>query len=404
MQIISSSYNIKGVVKCVNAFELPPTVIMEFIPGFSLEQAIEGNILDRWHGGLHIGREIVRIVRACHQLPEHVLHRDIRPANIILSPNDLEFGYDVMVLDFDLSWHRGATPTPSIEPDKSYGSALAYLAPEQLYRELGVSTRSTSVDAYGFGMTLYFIFSRRHPTHHEKAILEWARSVRHDFVCGVQPQWKSLPVRLARLVVGATRWEQSHRLDMSQIEKELTILSQALFSLDKTFSAQLWAEELMCRAFGQEDYEWDDLHYSARKTLASGSIPTDGSHSLAESNHQIIGLVDRTIARLGFKRVIRSTSGVEISCIGDELAKDVNLTVQRLGRGGVAWKDIRKFLPKAKDKVCSTLKQCAFRVKTGTVAGDTVRIEAVIDIESLRRSFDEAVRAVAEIGGMMEFR
>ncbi len=41
----------------------------------------------------------------------------------------------------------------------------------------------------------------------------------------------------------------------------------------------------------------------------SGSIPTDGSHSLAESNHQIIGSVDRTITRLGFKRVIRSTSG-----------------------------------------------------------------------------------------------
>ena len=39
----------------------------------------------------------------------------------------------------------------------------------------------------------------------------------------------------------------------------------------------------------------------------SGSMPTDESHPLAESNHQINSLVDRPIQSLGTKRWIRST-------------------------------------------------------------------------------------------------
>ncbi len=51
--------------------------------------------------------------------------------------------------------------------------------------------------------------------------------------------------------------------------------------------------------------------HSEPGSLASGSMPTDESHPLAESNRQINSLVDRPIQSLGTKRWIRSTSQPE---------------------------------------------------------------------------------------------
>lgn len=364
MQIISKSQQITQIAEYIEAHEFPPAVIMKYISGINLDCAVHATTWDRWRDGLRVASEVLRIVRSCHMLPETVLHRDLRPANIIIS-DEADGHWQVFVLDFDLSWHRGAIHEHSIEPDASYGTALAYLAPEQIYRDKQVSTRSASVDAHGFGMTLYFMFSEgQNPVHQQQARREWEDVVITAFTRGVQPRWRSLPVRLARLVVGATRWKQSDRLDMGEIDRELNVLLRTFLS-EHVLSAELVAEEMMCRAFGPKGYEWDNAHYAAKK---------------------------------------RHASGVDITCSSNELSRDVVIVVDWSQRGRERWKDISKFLPKGKDKVCGMLTHCGFMVKQAEASAGMMHIRAICNVNELTKRIDDAAKSIARIGDVMEFK
>src|SRR5580700_10726056 len=110
MRILSNA-GVPGMVRYHYGFELPPCVIMDYVDGPNLEEAVQSRLLNTWHDILYTSLEITKIVRSGHNLPERVLHRDIRPPNIILKNfySDKNEGYSVTVLDFDLSWHRGAS-------------------------------------------------------------------------------------------------------------------------------------------------------------------------------------------------------------------------------------------------------------------------------------------------------
>ena len=153
LKILSDS-GINGVVKIINSFELPPTIVMEHISGTTLEDVITSKTINDWRIKLIIVRKIAEIVHAGHALLQTVMHRDIKPSNIIV--NDFEY-YDVSdvevtVLDFDMSWHKGSN-----EKDVAFESRddFGYLAPEQTTLVKNVSAVSTRVDSYGLGMTAF---------------------------------------------------------------------------------------------------------------------------------------------------------------------------------------------------------------------------------------------------------
>jgi serine/threonine protein kinase len=82
--------------------------------------------------------------------------------------------WQVVVLDFDLSWHRG-----SVERSVVHGSTLlGYLAPEQIQPIQGVSTRHAAVDSFGLGMLLFFLISGHNPLPDEHRHGNWIELVR----------------------------------------------------------------------------------------------------------------------------------------------------------------------------------------------------------------------------------
>jgi eukaryotic-like serine/threonine-protein kinase len=83
MKILSDS-KVRGMVPYREAYELPACAIMEFIEGPNLQEAVESMLLDPWKDGLRIILDAAKIIRSGHLLPEQVLHRDIRPPNIML--------------------------------------------------------------------------------------------------------------------------------------------------------------------------------------------------------------------------------------------------------------------------------------------------------------------------------
>src|SRR5690606_28979831 len=112
---------------------------------------VESGTLTDWAAILEISYQLTAIIADAHALPERVLHRDIRPPNMIVTGYWEGEALELCVLDFDLSWHRG-----SVEKSVIFGSQLSgYLAPEQIQRKPGVSTQHASVDSYGIGMTIF---------------------------------------------------------------------------------------------------------------------------------------------------------------------------------------------------------------------------------------------------------
>jgi serine/threonine protein kinase len=124
-------------VRCWDMLEEPqPTVILETIPGTTLEEAVEERARRYTVEDLaHLGRHLAS---ACHYLHAHgVLHLDIRPANVMA-----EAGI-VKLIDLSLAGAPG--------PGRPGRGTRHYMAPEQA---LG-NPLSAATDVWGIGATLY---------------------------------------------------------------------------------------------------------------------------------------------------------------------------------------------------------------------------------------------------------
>ncbi|MEU7907078.1 AAA family ATPase [Actinoplanes sp. NPDC049118] len=94
---------------------------------------------------IEVARALANTVAAVHRAG--VVHRDITPANLILTGSG-----PPILIDFDLALTGSASEADAAPPDEPVGT-LGYLAPEQTGRiRLPVDRRS---DLYGLGATLY---------------------------------------------------------------------------------------------------------------------------------------------------------------------------------------------------------------------------------------------------------
>ena len=263
---------IDGIVEILDAYELPPTIIMEFVEGANLEQVINGGMLRNGERLIEIMLDLIRIVRRGHALPETVLHRDLKPSNIMLRGYDWDphpTSYDVVVLDFDLCWHKG-----SKERDVVFEARrdLGYLAPEQINPNSPFSTRNARVDSFGVGMVMSFSFSGENPPANQVQTKDWDRDV-YSMMSNRWKSfaWRSTPQRIARLILGLTAVEQNLRLDLGAAGFELeSILSTNRGHLEDTPTG-LIAEELMHDAVGGHRYEWNGDTNAAIVSLATGA-------------------------------------------------------------------------------------------------------------------------------------
>jgi serine/threonine protein kinase len=268
MRILSEA-RVDGMVPYRAAYEIPACAIMEFIEGPDLAQAVQRDYLSTWTEVLEVALGVVRIIRQAHRLPQRVLHRDIRPQNIMLK------GYwehpeapRVVVLDFDLSWHRDAVERSIANPQ----SPIGFLAPELLEHRAGVSTRSAAVDSYGLGMTIFFMCGKKEPQFAQHRHADWVKTVSELVERRACAPWRSLPRRIARLIINATKDDQNERIDVAEIEGELTRLMEAEAKPLEVASAELLAEELAARANRGYDYDWDDERGAAEVKMAGGVL------------------------------------------------------------------------------------------------------------------------------------
>ena len=124
------------------------TVVMEFVDGVNLRQLLKGgtvpvgcalDIVQQVAGAFHYAYEMP----ARNGQPLHLLHRDVKPSNIHLTPSG-----DVKVLDFGVARADFQT-RESITRSLFFGS-LEYMSPERLD-----SIDTHAGDIYALGAVLY---------------------------------------------------------------------------------------------------------------------------------------------------------------------------------------------------------------------------------------------------------
>src|SRR5262245_17092289 len=128
-----------------------PYLVMEFIPGQTLQQRLDGNGPLEPAEVLRIGEQIARGLAAAHA--QDLVHRDIKPGNILLESGPAP---KVKITDFGLA--RAADDASLTQSGVIAGTPL-YMAPEQAKGD----TLDSRTDLFSLGSVLYAMTSGRPP-------------------------------------------------------------------------------------------------------------------------------------------------------------------------------------------------------------------------------------------------
>ena len=118
----------------------PPFLVMEFVAGPSLAQVLAGGAMDPART-MKIVAQAAAGLQAAHRAG--LVHRDIKPGNLLLAPGDV-----VKITDFGIAHAAGSAPVTST--GLVIGTA-GYLAPERVAGSRG----SAASDLYALGVIAY---------------------------------------------------------------------------------------------------------------------------------------------------------------------------------------------------------------------------------------------------------
>lgn len=269
MQILTKN-SVKNVARIIESFEMPPTIVMEFVSGNSLSEIFDELKNTSWSSKANMVKDISVIVDNCHKLVDSVLHRDLKPSNVMIEDYDYsDYSYSrVVVLDFDMSWHKGSS-----EKDVVFESRddFGYLSPEQTDPAGGAQSRSAKVDSYGLGMTAYAMFGGKHPIPNVPLDPRWANMVMKAAKQNYHGDWKCLPNLLSRAIYEATKVEHAERLEFSSLRSRFEKIASAANANQSIVPMDIAAEEILCRVAGTRPYDWDDIADSGVSYSVNGS-------------------------------------------------------------------------------------------------------------------------------------
>jgi serine/threonine-protein kinase len=132
-------------------------MVMEFVPGRTLETAIQESGAMPWQKALEIAAQVLDGIHHAHQLG--ILHRDIKPSNIVLlDPGKGTGGFQpaAKIMDFGIAQALGSS---RLTREGHLIGTLEYLAPERIQGK----TADARSDLYSMAIVLYEMLTGKLP-------------------------------------------------------------------------------------------------------------------------------------------------------------------------------------------------------------------------------------------------
>lgn len=144
------------------------SIVMEYIDGITLKDYIERQSALTWKEAVHFTLQILRALQHAHD--KGIVHRDIKPHNIMLLQNGT-----IKVTDFGIA--RFARSEVQTMTDRAIGS-VHYISPEQA---MGESTDEKS-DIYSVGVMLFEMLTGRLPFEADSAVSVAIKQIQSEAV------------------------------------------------------------------------------------------------------------------------------------------------------------------------------------------------------------------------------
>jgi eukaryotic-like serine/threonine-protein kinase len=173
-------------------------IVMEYIDGTTLKQYIQR------HGPLS-NEEVVNIMIQLtsaleHAHDNHIVHRDIKPHNILIDENGI-----VKVTDFGIAVALSST---NITQTNSFLGSVHYLSPEQARG--GMATKKS--DIYSLGIVLFELITGRLPFFGESAVSIALKHLQNDTPS--PKRWNpDVPQSIENIILKSTAKDPFHRYD-----------------------------------------------------------------------------------------------------------------------------------------------------------------------------------------------
>ena len=156
--ILSKNLNLPGIVKPISLEKYGNgyVLVMEDVGGISLSDYYRRPLnLEEF---FNVGLSLAKILAALYR--NRVIHKDIKPANILINPETKE----IFLIDFSIATLLPRETQQLQNPNQLEGT-LAYISPEQTGRmNRGIDYRS---DFYSLGVTFYELLTGKLPFRSE---------------------------------------------------------------------------------------------------------------------------------------------------------------------------------------------------------------------------------------------
>ena len=196
-------------------------IVMEYVEGQTLKQYIQQNSPVAVENTLDIMKQLTSAIAHAHQ--NHIIHRDIKPQNILIDPMG-----NVKITDFGIAMALSAT---SITQTNSVLGSVHYLSPEQARG--GMANKKS--DIYSLGIVMFELLTGRLPFSGESAVSIALKHLQSE-TPSVR-RWNPLiPQSVENIVLKATAKDPFHRYNsVEEMEDDLRTALDASRANDSKF-------------------------------------------------------------------------------------------------------------------------------------------------------------------------
>ncbi len=188
-----------------------PFIVMEYLTGVDLSDALRSGRLTNIRQKLEIARQICNGLEVAHE--QNIVHRDIKPANIFLQSNG-----KIKILDFGIAKSLSIDVTSGLTVGTI--GTVHYMSPEQVDGKT-IDTRS---DIFSFGVLLYELMSGEKPFPGEGAATIMYRIV-HAAPEPLAPERIREVPAVANIILRCLQKDADKRYQrMSEVHEDITSL------------------------------------------------------------------------------------------------------------------------------------------------------------------------------------